>query len=310
MDYKASGVDIDAGNEVVRRIRSLARGTFTSGVLSDIGSFGGLFHLGRVARCRCRARRERRRRRDQAARRLHDRRRTHDRRRSRQSLRQRHPRPGRRAAVLPRLPRDRPARSGCGRADRRRPRRGLPRRTAARCSAARPRRCPASTRTASTTSPASSSGIVARDATDRRQPHRAGRRADRAAVVRAAHQRLLAGPPDCIRRRRARRSSSLVPGSDMSIGEALLVPHRSYLPVDPAAACVWGDQGHGAHHRRRHHREPAARPAGGHAGRDRSIRMAGPADLRMAPAGWRGPDDDMLRTFNMGIGLILAVGGE
>jgi phosphoribosylformylglycinamidine cyclo-ligase len=46
MDYKASGVDIDAGNEVVRRIRSVARGTFTSGVLSDIGSFGGLFHLG------------------------------------------------------------------------------------------------------------------------------------------------------------------------------------------------------------------------------------------------------------------------
>ena len=46
MDYKASGVDIDAGNEVVRRIRSLARGTFTSGVLSEIGSFGGLFRLG------------------------------------------------------------------------------------------------------------------------------------------------------------------------------------------------------------------------------------------------------------------------
>ena len=46
MDYKASGVDIDAGNEVVRRIRALARGTYTSGVLSDIGSFGGLFHMG------------------------------------------------------------------------------------------------------------------------------------------------------------------------------------------------------------------------------------------------------------------------
>src|SRR4051794_28263297 len=45
MDYKAAGVDIDAGNEVVRRIRSLARGTFTPGVLSEIGSFGGLFHL-------------------------------------------------------------------------------------------------------------------------------------------------------------------------------------------------------------------------------------------------------------------------
>ena len=45
MDYKTSGVDIDAGNETVRRIRSLARSTFTSGVLSDIGSFGGLFRL-------------------------------------------------------------------------------------------------------------------------------------------------------------------------------------------------------------------------------------------------------------------------
>ena len=45
MDYKASGVDIDAGNETVRRIRALARSTFTPGVLSDIGSFGGLFQL-------------------------------------------------------------------------------------------------------------------------------------------------------------------------------------------------------------------------------------------------------------------------
>ena len=43
MDYKSIGVDIDAGNEVVSRIRKLARGTFTPDVLSDIGSFGGLF---------------------------------------------------------------------------------------------------------------------------------------------------------------------------------------------------------------------------------------------------------------------------
>jgi phosphoribosylformylglycinamidine cyclo-ligase len=46
MDYRQAGVDIDAGNEVVRRIRSLARGTFTPQVLSEIGSFGGLFALG------------------------------------------------------------------------------------------------------------------------------------------------------------------------------------------------------------------------------------------------------------------------
>jgi phosphoribosylformylglycinamidine cyclo-ligase len=47
MDYRQSGVDIDAGNDTVRRIRSLARSTFTAGVLSDIGSFGGLFRLDR-----------------------------------------------------------------------------------------------------------------------------------------------------------------------------------------------------------------------------------------------------------------------
>jgi phosphoribosylformylglycinamidine cyclo-ligase len=46
MDYKQSGVDIDAGNEVVRRIKGLAKATFTPGVVSELGSFGGLFHLG------------------------------------------------------------------------------------------------------------------------------------------------------------------------------------------------------------------------------------------------------------------------
>ena len=45
MDYRQAGVDIDAGNEVVRRIRTLAQGTYTPGVLSDIGSFGGLFRM-------------------------------------------------------------------------------------------------------------------------------------------------------------------------------------------------------------------------------------------------------------------------
>ncbi len=45
IDYASSGVDIDAGNEVVRRIKALAKSTFTPGVLSEIGSFGGLFQL-------------------------------------------------------------------------------------------------------------------------------------------------------------------------------------------------------------------------------------------------------------------------
>ena len=45
MEYRQAGVDIDAGNETVRRIRALAKSTFTPAVLSDIGSFGGLFRL-------------------------------------------------------------------------------------------------------------------------------------------------------------------------------------------------------------------------------------------------------------------------
>ncbi len=45
MDYRQAGVDIEAGNEVVRRIKSLAASTHTPGVLGGLGSFGGLFAL-------------------------------------------------------------------------------------------------------------------------------------------------------------------------------------------------------------------------------------------------------------------------
>ncbi len=43
--YRDAGVDIDAGEETVRRIKETVRETFTPGVLADIGSFGGLFAL-------------------------------------------------------------------------------------------------------------------------------------------------------------------------------------------------------------------------------------------------------------------------
>lgn len=43
LNYAAAGVDIKAGNEAVSRIKKLARETFTDGVLSQIGSFGGFF---------------------------------------------------------------------------------------------------------------------------------------------------------------------------------------------------------------------------------------------------------------------------
>ena len=41
--YRDSGVDIDAQDEALREVRRIVRDTYTPGVLSDIGSFGGLF---------------------------------------------------------------------------------------------------------------------------------------------------------------------------------------------------------------------------------------------------------------------------
>jgi phosphoribosylformylglycinamidine cyclo-ligase len=46
LTYRSAGVDIDAGNEAVRRLAPLARSTFDSRVLNDIGGFSGLYGLG------------------------------------------------------------------------------------------------------------------------------------------------------------------------------------------------------------------------------------------------------------------------
>jgi phosphoribosylformylglycinamidine cyclo-ligase len=43
--YKKAGVNIDEANRAVASIRTLARRTFTPGVLTDIGSFGGGYRL-------------------------------------------------------------------------------------------------------------------------------------------------------------------------------------------------------------------------------------------------------------------------
>ncbi len=45
ISYKDAGVSIDEADRAVSSIRTLARKTFTSGVLTDIGSFGGGFLL-------------------------------------------------------------------------------------------------------------------------------------------------------------------------------------------------------------------------------------------------------------------------
>lgn len=45
IDYKSAGVDITAGNEAVRRIKSAVESTFSKDVLTSIGSFGSMFDL-------------------------------------------------------------------------------------------------------------------------------------------------------------------------------------------------------------------------------------------------------------------------
>src|SRR5512134_771807 len=49
MDYRDAGVDISAADAAKARIKALARATFNPQVLSEIGSFGGMFRpdLGR-----------------------------------------------------------------------------------------------------------------------------------------------------------------------------------------------------------------------------------------------------------------------
>src|SRR3990167_4658971 len=45
IDYKTAGVDIAAGNEAVRRIKSAVESTFSKDVLTGIGSFGSMYDL-------------------------------------------------------------------------------------------------------------------------------------------------------------------------------------------------------------------------------------------------------------------------
>ena len=45
LDYKSAGVDIDAGNEAVVRIKDGVKSTFSSNVLTGLGSFGSLYNL-------------------------------------------------------------------------------------------------------------------------------------------------------------------------------------------------------------------------------------------------------------------------
>jgi len=95
-----------------------------------------------------------------------------------------------------------------------------------------------------------------------------------------------------------------------TVGDVLLVPHRSYLPV------IRPLLGSGTIKGMAHitgggitDNLPRILPDGTHATIDRS-RWTVPPVFAWLQAVGRVPDADMLRTFNMGIGLILACAAE
>lgn len=45
MDYKSSGVDVKAGEQAVKNIKDVVRSTYNNNVLSELGSFGGLYRF-------------------------------------------------------------------------------------------------------------------------------------------------------------------------------------------------------------------------------------------------------------------------
>ena len=48
VSYEKAGVNLEAGYEVVRRIKSHVASTARAGVMGNIGSFGGMFDLASV----------------------------------------------------------------------------------------------------------------------------------------------------------------------------------------------------------------------------------------------------------------------
>lgn len=50
VNYKSAGVDIAAGNETIQRIKKSVESTFSHAVLTNLGSFGSLYDLGEIMR--------------------------------------------------------------------------------------------------------------------------------------------------------------------------------------------------------------------------------------------------------------------
>ena len=150
-------------------------------------------------------------------------------------------------------------------------------------------------------------GVVDRDSVVDGRTIEPGDVADRSAVGRPAHQRLLAGAPGALRRRRPVTPDTAVSGARRRRSATRCSPRtaricRSCSPLLDAGlvkglAHITGGG---------HHREPAAHPARGLPRGDRSGSVDGAAALHArCRSAARLRTDEMFRAFNMGVGLIL-----
>ena len=307
VDYRQAGVDIDAGNEAVRRIkapgpadlharRARRRWVVRRSVRVSTG------------RRRPRARGQRRRRGHQAQGGLHGGHARHDRRGSRQPLRERHPGAGRAAAVLPRLPRHWPA---------------LAPDVVEQIVAGVARACVENGcallggETAEMPGFYSTANTMWLDSSSASSHGRLSSTVAASSPVTGLSRCLRPGcTPTGTRSRAASPSRQLGLDVDSHVPELGTTrgrrasPAASVVPPSDRTAARDGlDQGHGSHHRWRHRGESPPRAARG-TGLLHSMRKAGPC-LRSSP-GSRGrvacPTPEMFRAFNMGVGMILVCG--
>ena len=91
------------------------------------------------------------------------------------------------------------------------------------------------------------------------------------------------------------------------VGNELMRSHKSYWPALKKLIDAEVHFGNGPHHGRRHHRESASRSAARHGSSHRNGQLALLPIFEHLQTLGNVPQDEMLRTFNMGMGMLLVI---